>query len=392
MKAFLVLEDGTVFEGVHFGASGEVMGTVVFNTGVVGYEGILTDPASRGQIIVMTYPLIGNYGVNQADLESETCHGVALLVREKSRITSNFRSEGNLDDFMAQHGVIGISDIDTRALALHIREKGEMRGIIISGNSLSDQAGARQTGSASLSDIAELISRVRSYDPSSLESGKGRSNDPGGSYKVEYQGNGAGVEKEGAASHATRVVLIDLGVRRSSLRQLEKSDCFVIRVPAGTRASDILDMEPDGIFISSGPEDEGLIEGVAREVRPLLGVKPIFGVGTGHLVLGHALGARICRMKCGHHGANHAVRKVETGKLEITLQNHSHVLDEDTLPAGEVEITWRHLVDGTIEGISVREKRAFSVQYIPTAMEAGTISREFQEFKELCGLRRERNS
>ncbi len=354
VKAFLVLEDGTVFKGTPFGALGERLGTVVFNTGVVGYEKILTDPACKGNIIVMTYPLIGNYGVNHKDLESETCHGTALVVRDLSRNSSNFRAEEGLNDFLKRCGVIGIANVDTRALTIHIRENGEMRGIIVTVPNDTETI-----------DIDSLLSKIRSYNP--VLSG-------------EIEGERFNIKKSGNSN--LHVVAIDLGVQRSSLQQFERLGCYVTLVPAGTKARDIIDMEPDGIFISSGPEDETLITKVAEELKPLLGKKPIFGIGTGNLVLGCALRGRIKRMKCGHRGANYAVKNIENGRLDITLQNHGYVLDENSLPYENVQITWGNLVDGTIEGISANNIRAFSLQYIPNTMERGTVSKGFKEFKE----------
>jgi carbamoyl-phosphate synthase small subunit len=352
VKAFLVLEDGMVFEGTSFGACGERIGTVVFTTGMVGYEGLITDPATKGQIIVMTYPLIGNYGISPEDLESDICHCEALVIREKSRIRSNFRSKEGINEFAQRHSLLGVTHVDTRALAIHIRENGEMKGLITT----------RPSGTLTSAEIEDLAFKARSYIP-----------------KRESPVTGESIVNRD--SHNLRVVTIDMGIRRSLLVQFERLGIEVLTLPGGAKASDILELKPHGIFISSGPEDLELIEEVALQVKELLGKKPIFGVGTGNLVLGRALGASIIKMKCGHRGANHSVRRLDSGKLEITLQHHVHVLDPESVLACGGTITHENIVDGTVEGISSREHKAFALQYIPTNQEAESVSSGFMEFK-----------
>jgi len=337
MKALLVLEDGTVFEGTSFGASGESFGEVVFNTSMTGYQEILTDPSYRGQIIIMTYPLIGNYGINEEDFESEKPHLSGFIVRENSRIVSNHRANMSLDQFLKKHNVIGIEGIDTRKLTLHIRSAGAMKGVISTKDLNPKSLVKKAKASRGLVGI-DLVKEV--------------------SCKKIYQWNKKGKFK---------VVLLDCGAKFNIMRDLAERDCQVTVVPAKTSAKKILSLKPDGVMLSNGPGDPSAVTYVIETVKELIGKVPIFGICLGHQMLGLALGGKTYKLKFGHRGANHPVMDLSTRKVEITTQNHGFCVDMKTLNPKEAILTHINLNDQTLEGLRHKKYPVFSVQYHPEA-------------------------
>ncbi len=337
--ALLVLEDGTAFAGTAFGAFGERHGEVVFNTSMSGYQEITTDPSYCGQIVVMTYPLIGNYGANPEDVESGRPWVEGLVVREISPVHSNWRAAESLGQFLSRHGVPGISGIDTRALTRHLRSRGAMKGVISSVD--LDPASLKRKAQASPGlvgrDLVREVTCAKSYKPA-------------------YPG-----EKR------HRVAAIDCGMKRSILDCLAAVGCDLTVFPAAASAADILASNPDGVFLSNGPGDPEGVPYVIETVRGLLGKKPIFGICLGHQMLGLALGGRTYKLKFGHRGANHPVMDQRTGRIDITSQNHGFCVDMDSLDPAVVELTHVNLYDRTNEGMRHRTLPAFSVQYHPEA-------------------------
>jgi carbamoyl-phosphate synthase small subunit len=338
LRAILMLEDGRVFEGKSFGMSGEVMGEVVFNTSMTGYQEILTDPSYCEQIVTMTYPQIGNYGINSADVESSRVQVKGFIVREYLDYYSNWRAEKSLQDYLEQYKIIGISDIDTRELTKHIREAGAMKGIISTG-----AFGKRELEKklANFPDMAgrNLVDSVTCREP--------------------YTFNPDSNSKYTIAAY-------DFGIKLNILRCLDKAG-FCIRVmPAFTGASELLEMDPDGILLSNGPGDPAAVDYAIANIRELAGKKPIFGICLGHQLLALALGARTYKLKFGHHGANHPVQDLDTGTVMITSQNHGFAVDEASLPSC-VRATHRSLFDGSLQGIHRTDKPAFSFQGHPEA-------------------------
>lgn len=340
MRAVIVLEDGVVFEGEGFGAPGEAIGGVVFNTNVVGYQEILTEPSNRGQIIVMTYPLIGNYGINDEDFESDKVHPKGIVIKELSRIVSNFRAKGTLEDFMKKNNLMGIKDLDTRALTVHLREYGEMRAII-STVDFDPKSLVKKLKNHS-NDTTDLVKEVTVKEPLQLKG----NNQQGG-----------------------KVVVLDLGIKLSLLRKIQEFSSSVIRMPAGSSSEGILDQNPRGIILSDGPGNPQKLLHIVEEVKKLLSKLPIFGVALGHLVLGLTLGGKTYKMKVGHHGSNQPVRDLVSKRGEITAQNHSFCLEEGSL-SSDVEITHINLNDKTVEGISSKKYPAHSIQFYPATQDA----------------------
>ncbi|HTY44700.1 MAG TPA: glutamine-hydrolyzing carbamoyl-phosphate synthase small subunit [Patescibacteria group bacterium] len=335
MHAILALEDGTIFKGRSFGASGERYGEVVFNTSMAGYQEIITDPSYKGQIVTMTYPLIGNYGVNDEDAESRQPFVDGFVVKEYSKIASNWRCRQSLGDYLAQHGIVAIEGIDTRALTLHIRQSGELKAVL-STQDLDAQSLIRKAkASAGLVGI-DLVKEVAAEKP--------------------YEWNTRGIH---------RVAVLDCGIKFNTLRLLAKHNCKVVVVPAKTAATDILKLKPAGLLLSNGPGDPAAVPYVVETVKALIGKLPMFGICLGHQMLGQALGGKTYKLKFGHHGGNHPVQDTRTGKVYITVQNHGFCVDIDSLNKKDIELTHINLNDRTLEGMRHKKLPIFSVQFHP---------------------------
>jgi carbamoyl-phosphate synthase small subunit len=372
VNAVLLLEDGTFFEGRAFGARGQRCGEVVFNTSMCGYQEILTDPSYHEQIITMTYPLIGNYGTNAEDWESRKLFAAGFVVKENCPYPSNWRNGDTLDDYLKKSGIVGIEDIDTRSLVRHIRTQGAMRGILSStdldrknlADKLQDYPGLVGR------DIVEAVTVDKPYE-----------------WKEGTVNVLTGERIQPPARY--RVVAFDYGIKQNILRLLVSHGCEVTVVPAQTPASDILARKPDGVFLSNGPGDPAAVTYAIETVKSLLGKRPIFGICLGHQILGLALGGRTYKLKFGHRGANHPVKNLDTGKIEITSQNHGFCVDLDSLADKNVELTHMNLNDNTLEGLRCRNLAAFSVQYHPEASPGPHDSRYlFEEFTRLMDVRR----
>src|SRR5262245_22169035 len=335
--AILVLEDGRTFHGASFGAEGETFGEMVFNTSMTGYQEILTDPSYAGQIVCMTYPLIGNYGVNESDVESRRPWVEGFVVREASRIYSNWRATKSLDDYLEENHIVGIEHVDTRALVRHIRDKGAMRAAI----------------SSVESEPKALVGRVlASPDMKNRELASAVTVDDAFDYPPPTE----------ARFH---VVAYDFGVKTNSLREFAKYGCRITVVPAGTTAQEVLALEPDGIFLSNGPGDPASMKKVIDEIKKLAESQvPMFGICLGHQLIGEALGAETFKMKFGHRGGNQPIKDLTTGKIEITAHNHGFAVDAKSLPA-DIEVTHINLNDNTVAGLRHKKLPIFSVQYHP---------------------------
>jgi carbamoyl-phosphate synthase small subunit len=351
MEAILALEDGTVFGGRGGGAPGERFGEVVFNTSLSGYQEILTDPSYAGQIVILTYPHIGNYGTNPLDCEATRPYAEGLVVRELSQLASNWRSVEEVAQFLAHHGVPVISEIDTRALVRRLRTRGAMRGVISTVDQSAESLVAKAQASPSMVGL-DLATRVTTTTR----------------YEWSEPSRGLGEAGESAQPEARfRVVAYDYGIKQNILRRLVDVGCQVSVVPAKTSARDVLAMKPDGVFLSNGPGDPEPVRYAARAVRDLMGRVPIFGICLGHQIIGLALGGKTYKLKFGHHGGNHPVLNLETRKVEITAQNHGFAVDPDSLKPSEVVLTHMNLNDQTLEGLRHRSLPLFSVQYHPEA-------------------------
>lgn len=352
VKAILVLEDGRIFEGISFGAVGETFGEIVFNTSMSGYQEILTDPSYAGQIVTMTYPLIGNYGVNSEDVESRKTWAEGFVVRESSRIVSNFRSTMSLDEYLKINNIVGIEHIDTRALVRHIRDKGAMRAGISSVDTdresllkkILDQPEMRNRELAS----SVTVDAVFAYESISSE--------------AETRPVGSVSSKTELKYH---VVAYDFGVKTNSLREFAKFGCRITVVPAATSAEEVLALEPDGVFLSNGPGDPASMKETIDEIRKLAESNtPIFGICLGHQLLGEAFGGKTYKLKFGHRGGNQPIKDLTTGKIEIAAHNHGFAVDADSLPA-DIEVTHINLNDNTVAGLRHKTLPIFSVQYHP---------------------------
>jgi carbamoyl-phosphate synthase small subunit len=353
MKAILALEDGKVFKGESFGAKGERCGEVVFNTSMTGYQEILTDPSYKGQIVTMTYPLIGNYGINKEDVESRKPFLEGFAVKEYSKLSSNWRSEKSLGDYLKENNILGIEGIDTRVLTLHIRQAGAMKAVLSTEDLDEKNLIKKAKNSQGLTgiDLVREVTSKKIYVWSKIKTKK---------YKV---------------------VVLDCGVKYSILRELLNKGCQVIVVPAKASAKEILNLKPHGVLLSNGPGDPAAVKYVIETTRGLIGKIPIFGICLGHQMLSLALGGTTYKLKFGHHGANHPVKDIKTEKVYITVQNHGFCVDIATLNKKEIEITHINLNDQTLEGIRHKKLPIFSVQFHPEASagphDAGYLFREF---------------
>lgn len=350
-EALLALEDGTLFRGHAIGAEGCAVGEVVFNTAITGYQEILTDPSYARQMVTLTYPHIGNVGINDEDVESGGLHASGLIVRDVSQRHSNWRSQGGLSDYLKTHQVVGIAGIDTRKLTRILRDKGAQRGCILAGSLLdAERAVAEALAFPGLKgmDLAREVTTAKSY---SFHQGSW------------HLGSGYGLAPEGPY----HVVAYDFGIKFNILRLLADRGCRLTVVPATTPAKDVLALNPDGVFLSNGPGDPEPCVYAIEAIRQILEAQiPVFGICLGHQLLGLASGAKTLKMKFGHHGANHPVLEIATGRVLITSQNHGFAIDEATLPPS-VRATHRSLFDGSLQGIERTDCLAFSVQGHPEA-------------------------
>ncbi|MBI1383196.1 MAG: glutamine-hydrolyzing carbamoyl-phosphate synthase small subunit [Planctomycetaceae bacterium] len=351
MPAWLAVESGLVLQGRSVGAEGERTGDLVFNTAMSGYPEILTDPSYCGQVVVMTYPLIGNYGMCDADAESDRAWPEAFVMREMSSIASSHRADASLPAWLESRGVVAIDGIDTRQLTKHIREHGSLRCVVSTtdGDANSLVAKARAAASTDGRDLASLVSTKTPYV-----------------WNEGYQESFPAIVPGLLRERRVRLVAYDLGIKRNILRSLVHAGFDVTVVPAGTPAADVLGMDPEGVFLSNGPGDPAAVQPNIAAVSDLVGKVPIFGICLGHQILSIVLGAKTHKMPFGHHGANHPVRDLDTKRVEITSQNHSFAVDPATLPAG-VELTHVNLNDGTVEGMRHQKARVSCVQYHPEA-------------------------
>ncbi len=352
-KAILVLEDGRTFNGASFGADGETFGEMVFNTSMSGYQEILTDPSYAGQIVCMTYPLIGNYGVNETDIESRRPWAEGFVVREASRIVSNWRSTESLDDYLKRNNIVGVEHIDTRALVRHIRDKGAMRAGISTVETdpktllkkilaSPEMANRELASSVTVSESYEYQPDLRTADDATQSEIRNPKS------QIEFH-----------------VVAYDFGVKTNSLREFSKFGCRVTVVPSDTSADDVMALKPDGIFLSNGPGDPASMKSVIAEIKKLAESQtPIFGICLGHQLIGSAFGGETYKLKFGHRGGNQPIKDLTTGKIEITAHNHGFAVDPESLPA-DIEVTHINLNDNTVAGLRHKTLPVFSVQYHP---------------------------
>ncbi len=332
MKARLILENGVVFKGNAFGYTKETVGEVVFNTGMTGYQEILTDPSYYGQIVTMTYPLIGNYGLNLDDNESNGVKVKGFIVREKSDSPNNWRCEFEIDEYLNRHKIMGLEGIDTRALTKMIRNSGTMRGIITTEKLTEAQIKSKLEGFDNTDAVASVTRKaVESFEGDNIH-----------------------------------IAAMDFGIKNNILRSFKHRNCKITVFPAFTKAEDILAVNPDGIFLSNGPGDPKDVPEAIEEIRKLIGKKPMTGICLGHQLLALAMGGDTEKLKFGHRGANHPVKDLATGRVMITSQNHGYVVKEDGLPEG-VEVTHLNLNDYTVEGMKHVEKKIYSIQFHPEA-------------------------
>lgn len=368
MQAKLALEDGSVFTGTAFGAKVESCGEVVFNTSMTGYQEVITDPSYKGQIVTMTYPLMGNYGINPEDVESGSPQVEGFIVRELSKHPSNYRSTGNLDEYLKKAGIGGIEGIDTRALVRKIRIRGALKGIL-SSIDLDDASLVRKAIASPSIEGSDLAKKVMP------------------SQRIEW--------KEGFTSNLVtylpfhkpthHVVALDFGMKQNILRCLVQTGCKVTVLPGNCKADEVLGLNPDGIFLSNGPGDPAAVTYAHETIRTLLGKKPIFGICLGHQLIAHACGASTFKLKFGHRGSNQPVLNLQNQKVEITCQNHGFSVSTDKLP-GDLEITHINLNDNTVEGLRHKKHKVMSVQYHPESSagphDSGYL---FESFRDMMG-------
>ena len=355
LPALLVLEDGRIFHGTGYGARAECSGEVVFNTSLTGYQEIFTDPSYAGQIVVLTNPHIGNYGTTPHDAEATRPYIEGLVTREFSPVSSNWRSTQVADEYLERYGVPVISEIDTRAVVRHLRANGVMRGVIASGEHLDEAAlvaKAKAIRNMTGTDLASVVSTKTVYEWSDAEP-KNQTGDK--------------LLSQTVAGEPMHVVAYDFGIKENILRMLARENCRVTVVPARTSAEDVLAMEPDGVFFSNGPGDPEPLDYAIENVKKLQGKAPIFGICLGHQIFGLALGGTTYKLKFGHHGGNHPIMNHQTGKVEITAQNHNFAVDPASLDEATVEKTHTNLNDQTLAGLRHKTDPMFSVQYHPEA-------------------------
>jgi carbamoyl-phosphate synthase small subunit len=369
-RAIIALEDGTTFKGASFGAAGEKTGEVVFNTSMTGYQEILTDPSYKGQIVTMTYPLIGNYGVNEDDVESVRPHVEGFIIRECSPIHSSWRAQGSLSQFLNSHGIMGIEGVDTRALTKHVRTAGAMKAIISTEDVNTERLIEKAKASPGLigRDLVREVSCPAPYP-----------------WKSQFPDSyGASFSPR---DHQYRITAMDFGIKHNILRLIASLGCDITVVPANTTADQILSLDPDGIVLSNGPGDPEGVPYAIETARELIGKKPIFGICLGHQILGLAKGGRTYKLKFGHRGGNHPVKDLTTGKVIITAQNHGFCLDINSLREEEIEITHINLNDQTLEGMRHRGLPIISIQFHPEASPGPHDARYlFEEFIEVMEL------
>ena len=358
MNATLALEDGTWYRGVSAGAPGETSGEVVFNTSMTGYQEVLTDPSYAGQIVTMTAPLIGNYGTASGDAESQTPRVAGFIVREASPVASNWRADSSLRDYLVRHNIVAITDIDTRALTRVLRSAGVMRGVIATGQVDPDElvSKARAIPKMEGSDLVRGVTCDAAFEWRDVAVTAG-----------EADHREFGITPQRRSSRRLRVAAYDFGIKWNILRRLDAYGCDVRVFPATAPASELRAVEPDGIFLSNGPGDPAALPYAINNARELLSTDiPTFGICLGHQILGLAVGGQTFKLKFGHRGANHPVKDLDSGKVEITSQNHGFAVDPDSLP-GDIKVTHLNLYDGTVEGFCHTSKPVFSVQYHPEA-------------------------
>jgi len=383
MQAILALEDGRIFRGHGYGHPGECQGEVVFNTSLTGYQEIATDPSYAGQIVVLTNPQIGNYGTNQADNESARPYIEGLIVREFSAVSSNWRSEQVTDEYMERYAVPVLAEIDTRALVRHLRTHGVMRGVIstVESNPETLVKKANKIRKMDGTDLAKVVSTKDAYqfDSSDSRTQLGDPLLPDCKYGDEQLENEKLMRislspaefdellEAKARERRLHVVAYDFGIKHNILRMLVREGCRITVVPAETTAEDVLNLKPDGVFLSNGPGDPEPVDYAVKAIRGMMGRVPVFGICLGHQLTGLALGGKTYKLKFGHHGGNHPVRNNTTGKVEITAHNHNFAVDPDSINANEVELTHIDLNDQTLEGLRHLTLPLFSVQYHPEA-------------------------
>ena len=349
-SALLVLEDGAAFAGRPLGAAGRTHGEVVFSTAMTGYQEMLTDPSYAGQILVLTYPLAGNYGINPQDVESRRIQVRGLVVHEACDLPSHWRSEMTLHQYLASQGIVGIAGVDTRALTRKLRSVGVMMGTITADETAAEAlARLRDLPRYDDTDFVREVSTEKPYEWDALTSGPSPA-------------RGRGVTAEGGQGEGLHVVVIDSGVKYNIMRLLRERGCRVTTLPCTASADDILSLKPDGVLFSPGPGDPALLDYLVSTVKGLVGTKPLLGICLGHQLVGRAFGARTFKLKFGHRGANHPVRDLLTGRVHITAQNHGYALDPDGLSGG-IEVSQLHLNDGTVEGLWHRTEPILTIQY-----------------------------